>query len=148
MNELSATRLNVLRATYLLIVVGMGAQIWPLFLHSQLGVEHMRGVVRAVFAGLTLVAVLGVRYPLKMLPLLFFELVWKTVWVLSFGLPLWLAGRLDADTTDTMRACLVSLVLFPLAIPWGYVWRHYVTAPGDPWRAAVPPAGTVSDSAA
>jgi len=25
-------------------------------------------------------------------------------------------------------------VIFPLVIPWGYVWRHYVKAPGDRWR--------------
>lgn len=135
MNEVSVTRLNVLRAAYLLIAVGMGAQIWPLFLHSQLGVEHMRGVVRAVFAGLTLVAVLGVRYPLKMLPLLFFELAWKTIWVLAIGIPLWSAHRLDPDTAESMKACLMGVVLFPLVIPWPYVLRHYLRAAGDPWRS-------------
>jgi hypothetical protein len=39
----------------------------------------MRGVVRSVLAAVSLLAVLGIRYPLKMLPLLFFELVWKTI---------------------------------------------------------------------
>jgi hypothetical protein len=135
MNDVSVPRLNILRATYLLIVVGMGVQIWPLFLHSQLGVEHMRGVVRAVFAGLTLVAVLGLRYPLKMLPLLFFDLVWKAIWVLAIGIPLWSAHRLGVDTTDTMKACLMGVVLFPLVIPWPYVLRQYLRASGDRWRS-------------
>jgi hypothetical protein len=56
-----------------------------------------------------------------MLPLLFVELAWKTIWVLSFGLPLWRAGLLDAGTAETLQACLFGLVLFPLVIPWGYV---------------------------
>jgi hypothetical protein len=136
MNEVSVLRLNILRATYLIIVVGMGVQIWPLFLHSQLGVEHMKGVVRAVFAGLTLVAVLGVRYPVKMLPLLFFDLVWKAIWVLAIGGPLWSAHRLDAGTAETMKACLMGVVLFPLVIPWPYVLRHYLRVPGDRWRSS------------
>lgn len=135
MNEVSVFRLNVLRATYLLIVVGMGVQIWPLFLHSQLGVEHMKGVVRAVFAGLTLVAVLGIRYPLRMLPLLFFDLVWKAIWVLAIGIPLWSAHRLDAGTAESLKACLMGVVVFPLVIPWPYVLRHYLRAPGDRWRS-------------
>jgi hypothetical protein len=134
-NEVSVFRLNLLRAMYLLIAVGMGAQIWPLFLHSQLEVEHMKGVVRAMLAALTLVCVLGVFQPLKMLPLLFFEFAWKTIWVAAIGLPLWLAHRLDADTAETMKATLMGVVLCPLVIPWAYVVRHYLRAPGERWTS-------------
>ena len=78
--------------------------------------------------------ILGVRYPLQMLPIFLFEFAWKTIWLLAFGLPQWLAGtgspRLSVD--------LLEIGLFPfvfaLIIPWGYVWRHYVTAPADRWR--------------
>lgn len=149
MQEVSTLRLNVLRGAYLLIAVLMGLQIWPLILRHPTDVEHMKGVVRSMLGAITLLsALLGLRYPLKMLPLLFIELVWKTVWVLSFGLALWSAGRLDADTAETMKACVLGMVLFPLVIPWGYVWRHYIAAPGDPWRSRVPPTRAVPDSAA
>jgi hypothetical protein len=68
-----------------------------------------------------------------MLPLLFVEFAWKTVWVLAMGIPLWQSGQMDANAWETMKACLMG-VLFPLVIPWGYVWRHYVKAPSDRWR--------------
>ena len=136
MQEVSTRRLYLLRATYLLIVVGIGFQIWPLILRHPTDVEHMKGVVRSVLGAVTLLAVLGIRYPIKMLPLLLFELAWKSIWVLSFGLPLWSAHRLDADTAETMKACLMGVVLFPLMIPWGYVLTHYVKAPSDQWRRA------------
>ena len=136
MQEVSILRLYLLRATYLLIVVGMGLQIWPLILRHPTDVEHMKGVVRSVLGAVTLLAALGIRYPIKMLPLLFFELAWKSIWVLSFGLPLWSAHQLDADTAETMKACLMGVVLFPLMIPWGYVLTHYVKAPSDRWRRA------------
>jgi hypothetical protein len=149
MQEVSTLRLNVLRGTYLLIALAMGLQIWPLILRHSTDVEHMRGVVWSMLGALTLLsALLGLRYPLKVLPLLFFELAWKTVWVLSFGLPLWSAGRLDAGTAESLQACLLGVVLLPLVIPWGYVRRHYVATPGDPWRAPVPPAGAVPSSPA
>ena len=135
MHEVSTLRLNVLRGTYVLIAVGMGFQIWPMILQHPADVAHMTGVVRSMLGAITLLsALLGVRYPLKMLPLLFIELVWKTIWVLSFGLPLWSAGQLDAGTAETMRACLLGVVLVPLVLPWRYVWTHYVRAPGDRWR--------------
>ena len=134
MQELSIARLNLLRATYLLIALAMGAQIWPLILNHPANVEHMRGVSRAFLGALTLLCLVGARYPVKMLPLLLFEFVWKAIWVAAFGLPLWLTHQLDAATADTMKACLMGVVLVPLVLPWGYVIRHYIREPGDPWR--------------
>jgi hypothetical protein len=133
--DVSIIRLYVLRATYLLVAVGLAVQIWPLILRSAaVPPAHMQGVVRAELTAVSLLAFLGVRYPLQMLPLLLFEFTWKAVWVLAIGLPLWRAGGLDAETGDTWRTCLISLVLFGLAIPWGHVLRHYVRARGDRWR--------------
>jgi hypothetical protein len=134
--ELSLFRLYVLRATYLLVAIGLGVEIWPLILQSATTPpEHMKGVVRAVLGAVSVLALVGVRYPVRMLPLLFFELVWKSIWVFVIGLPLWRAGRLDAATSETWQACLMGLVIFPLAIPWPYVMRTYVIARGDRWRA-------------
>jgi hypothetical protein len=138
MEEVSTFRLYLLRATYLLIVVGLGFQIWPGILHPPKDLEHMRGVVRSLLAAVSLLAALGLRYPLKMLPLLFFELVWKSTWILAIGLPLWSADRFDADTRETWNACLMGLVLFPLVIPWRYVLATYVKEPADRWRRESP----------
>ena len=146
MQEVSTFRLYLLRATYLLIVVGLGVEIWPGILHPPEHLEHMRGVVRSVLAAVSLLAVLGLRYPLKMLPLLFFELVWKTIWVVAIGLPLWSAGRLDAATRDTWNACLMGLVLFPLVIPWRYVLATYGKEPGDRWSHESPQARNTQHS--
>ncbi|HEU4881090.1 MAG TPA: hypothetical protein VFT45_02560 [Longimicrobium sp.] len=149
MHTVSTLRLNVLRAAYALIAVGMGSMIWPLILQHPAGVARMTGVVWSMLGAITLFsALLGIRYPLKMLPLLLIELAWKTIWVLSFGLPLWLAGQLDAATAETLKECLFGVVLVPLVLPWGYVWTQYVRAPGDRWRGqasapVVPPNSSV-----
>lgn len=96
----------------------------------------------AVLTTVSLLALIGVRYPVQMLPLLLFELTWKAVWVLAIGLPLWRAGRLDPATTgDTWRVCLGSLVFFGLTIPWSYVFRHYLRGRGDRWRDVEEPLG-------
>lgn len=133
MSEVSTFRLYVLRATYLLIVVGLGLQIWPGIVSHSGSVAHMNGVVRCLLGAVSVLALLGLRYPLRMLPLLLFELVWKSIWLLAFGLPLWLEGRLDPHTGETLSANLFGLVIFPLAIPWGYVVTNYVRAAGDRW---------------
>jgi hypothetical protein len=135
MGEVSIFRLYLLRATYLFIVVGLGFMIWPSVLNPPENTEHMHGVVRSVLAAVSLLALLGLRYPLQMLPLLFFELLWKSIWVLAIGLPLWSAGQLDSGTQQTWTDCLISIVLFLLVIPWGYVATQYIRRAGEPWRS-------------
>jgi hypothetical protein len=131
-SEVTLLRLYLLRGTYLLIAVMMGSQIWPLVFQHRHWNDLMHGVAVSMLAAVTALCLLGLRYPLKMLPLLFVETVWKTVWVLAMGLPLWQAGQMDANAWETMKACLMGII-FPLVIPWPYVFAHYVKAPGDRW---------------
>lgn len=133
MNEVSTFRLYLLRATYLLIVVGLGMQVWPEVLqHAKLSL--MDGVVDSMLAAISIMALLGIRYPLQMLPLLLFELTWKSIWLIAFALPLWSAQDIDAGTRETIKACLMGIVIFPISIPWGYVFAHYVKQPGTRWK--------------
>lgn len=136
MTEVSTFRLYVLRATYLLIAVGLAIDIWPGIVAHPPTLGLMASVVRAILGCVSLLALLGLRYPLQMLPLLFFELVWKSIWLAAFAWPLWTAQRMDAAAAETVKACVMGIVIFPLAIPWRYVWRHFVRQPGDPWKNA------------
>lgn len=131
--EVSVFRLYALRAGYLLLVVGLGSEIWPAMIHHTKPWTLMHGVANSMLAAISALAVLGLRYPLKMLPLLFFELMWKAVWLTAIALPLWSAGHMDADTASTVHDCLVGVV-FLIVIPWSYVVANYVKKPGDRWR--------------
>ena len=126
-------RLHALRAGYLLLVVGLGMQVWPGILshHGTWGL--MQGVVQCMLGALSLLALLGLRYPLKMLPLLLFEIAWKVIWLSVVAVPLWRAGRMDADTASTAFACAL-VVIFPILIPWPYVLSAFAEAKGDRWR--------------
>ncbi len=137
MTEVSTFRLYLLRAMYVFTVVGLAIEKLPALLHPRT-LSPGDSVILSVLGATALLAVLGIRYPIKMLPLLFFEFVWKSIWILVFGLPRLLSGGLDPSVsfggTETLIACLVGIVLVPLAVPWGYVFRQYVKAPGAPWR--------------
>lgn len=132
MSEVSTFRLYLLRATYLLIFVGLSVEIWPGLLHAKEW-DLMRGVVSSVLAAVSILAAVGIRYPLAMLPLLLFELIWKSIWLIAVALPLWSAGQLNGQTWETVKACLMGVVIAPLVIPWRYVVANYVKKPGDRW---------------
>jgi hypothetical protein len=134
MTEVSLLRLYLLRAMYLLIVVGLAATIWPLLISHGSDWPLMNGVVAAMLAAVSLLAALGLRYPLQMLPVLFFELIWKSIWLIAIAMPLWSAGEMDAQHLATVRDCIPA-ALIPIVIPWRYVIAHYVKRPTDRWKA-------------
>jgi hypothetical protein len=133
MTRVSLLRLYALRALYLLIAVGLGIEIWPGVIHHEKPWGLMQGVVCCVLAAVSVLAVLGLRYPLQMLPLLLFELVWKSIWLFVVALPLWSAHQMDAQTLETAKACLMGVII-PIVIPWPYVFASYVVKRGDRWR--------------
>jgi len=131
-SDVSTFRLYLLRAMYAFMAAGLAVYEWPGILDPPENLSRMDGVVSSVLGAVSLLAVLGIRYPLKMLPLLFFELLWKAMWVLLFWLRLWSAQQ-DPSTGETLFACLMGIVLVPLVTPWGYVLNQYVKARGDRW---------------
>jgi hypothetical protein len=130
-SEVSLARLYALRAMYLLLVIG-GAIV---FLPQLIGHEPTaRGVIPSMLAGVWMLACFGLRYPLQMLPLLLFELVWKTIWLIDYGLPQRMAGVNTAQFTEDFKAIALGPLLLILIIPWGYVFRHYLKKPGTRWH--------------
>jgi hypothetical protein len=54
--------------------------------------------------------------------------------VLAAWLPPYLGHTLDPDIADALSAIVLGVAIMPLVLPWGYLWKTYVTAPGDRWR--------------
>ena len=130
--ELSLTRLHLMRGGYLLMGVGLALVKWPLLLDAP-ALPHFEGVTLCLLTALSILAFVGVRHPVRLLPLLLFESSWKLLWLGLVALPRFVTGDLDADTSETVFDC--SLVVVILAVvPWRYVWRRYVRAEGDRWR--------------
>ena len=94
----------------------------------------VRGVIPSLLGGVWLLAFIGLKYPLQMLPLLMFEFAWKTIWLLAFGVPQWSAGQVPPTFAEDFQSIAFGVILMPIVIPWGYVYRHYVRQPAARWR--------------
>jgi len=129
-NGVSLFRLYILRAMYLLLIVGLGGAIVPAIISHQ---PDSRGVIPSLLGAVWVLAFLGLRYPLTMLPLLLFELVWKAIWMIAYGLPQWSSGQQPPTFAEDFFNIGTGAILL-LVIPWGYVWRHYVRRSGARWR--------------
>lgn len=133
MNDVSLFRLYLLRALYLLFAVGLGITMMPGIIHHQKPWELQESAVQCMLAAFWALSILGLRYPLQMLPVLLWELIWKSTWLLIVALPMWRANQMD-ETTKMMASSILWVVIIPFVIPWGYVFKHYVQKNGDRWK--------------
>ena len=131
--QLSLPRLHLMRVGYLVMAVGLAVTKWPLLIDGSRPWPLMEGVVTCMLVALSVLAFIGLRYPVKMLPVLLFELAWKVIWVAVVALPLWAGDQLDPATEEVFYSCLVVLIVLAV-IPWRYVLAQYVQARGDRWR--------------
>jgi hypothetical protein len=126
-------RLHLMRAGYLLMGLGLAVVKWPLVVHGAATMPLFEGVVACLLTAMSLLAFLGLRYPVKLLPVLLFEAAWKVIWLAVVAAPRAVAGDLDEATRDVLINCSLVVVIVAV-IPWRYAWHAYVTATGDRWR--------------
>ena len=126
-------RLHLMRAGYLFMGVGLAVVKWPLIIDGAAAMPLFEGIVACLLTAMSLLAFLGLRYPVKLLPVLLFESAWKLLWLAVVAVPRAVAGDLDAATREVVINCSLVIVIIGV-VPWRYAWRAYVTADGDRWR--------------
>ncbi|WP_327638363.1 hypothetical protein OHB24_08285 [Kribbella sp. NBC_00482] len=131
--ELTVRRMNVMRLGYALIGVGLALVKWPIVVQDVRSLPVMEGVVACLLTGMSLLAFLGLRYPLRMLPILLFEVAWKVIWVGTVAVPHLIANDLSTEARDVLFNCSFIVVVVAV-IPWRYTWQRYARTPGDSWR--------------
>jgi len=87
------------------------------FATTAAGVRY-RDRTDVMLAALALLCLLGLIAPIRMLPVLVFEVVWKLLWFAAVVLPQWLADGLTPETEANLFA-IALVVPYVLIIPWG-----------------------------
>ena len=130
--SLPTWRLNLMRVGYLVMGIGLVIKKWPeLLVHDPW--ELKQGTVLTMLFAMSVLALLGLRYPLKMLPILLFEVGWKLTWLGLVALPLWLDDNLVGATREQAAAVLWVTIVIAVT-PWRYAAQTFVLTRGDRWR--------------
>lgn len=126
-------RLNLMRAGYFYMAAGLAIFKVPELFSIGASRPLMEGVVTCILAALCILAFVGLRYPVRMLPLLLFESIWKLIWLAAVALPAIMSDTVDPAMSELIFNCSMVVIILTV-IPWRYAWRDYVTAKGDRWR--------------
>ena len=83
----------------------------------------MDGVVTCLLTAMSLLAFLGLRYPVRMLPILLFQVAWKVLPIAVFAILRLVADDMNAASREVLFNCFLVVIIIAV-IPWGYVWRR------------------------
>jgi len=118
-------QIYLLRLVFLLVFLAVGSDSWGGILRHHGSWDPVRAAAICMWASYSLLSILGVFHPLKMLPITLFEILYKIVWLIIVAYPLWKANQL-AGTAAEMTKAFLFFPLLIVATPWRYVLDTYV----------------------
>ena len=124
----SKFRFWLLRIFYAIIIVLLGIEVWTkIFTHIDKW-QPLPAVAYSFWAAFSFLAILGVLHPLKMVPLLLVQFVYKVIWLIIVAYPLWVENRLAGSPAQGLtEANAIGIIIDLLVIPWTYIFKEYVS---------------------
>ncbi len=119
-------RLALMRGLYLLTFIGLAFEAWDYLLFPPEALDYITGVTFSFWAAYATLMALGIRYPIKMLPLILLQLAYKAVWALTVYLPMKSSGTITPDAESFFWVCVAAVIIDTLVIPWGYFFKSYI----------------------
>jgi hypothetical protein len=107
---------------------GLGLIVIPEVMKSMFGwpVEEpiALGIVGSVYLAFGILSILGLRSPLKFVPILLLQLCYKSIWFVGVVLPLLVAGRFP-DYGVFLAVVFATFIVGDLiAIPFSYIFAR------------------------
>jgi hypothetical protein len=118
-----------LRVFYFLMLVFVTPTAWRALLTHEGPWDPLRAVAIAVWATYPALGLFGLFRPLRWLPLMFFTIGYKALWLGFVAYPLWKTGTLWDTPTGEVAGSFLALPLLAAVVPWGYAWRTYFALP-------------------
>jgi hypothetical protein len=131
MSERTQGRWGWLRFMYIYTIIGaggfgLGMIFIPDVLQSAFGFPSQDpvvfGITGSVFTAFGLIAVLGLKSPLKFAPVLLLQLCYKVIWLAGVVLPLLFSGRFPLYATTLLLIYATYIIGDLIAIPFSYVF--------------------------
>ncbi|NJD60025.1 MAG: hypothetical protein C3F13_09465 [Anaerolineales bacterium] len=135
MNEAIKIRWGWLKFMYAYTVItaggiGLGMIVLPGQMQSLLGWPAEEsitfGLAASIFLAVGFVSIFGLRSPLKFVPVLFLQLLYKLVWYVGVILPWLVSGRFPSYAIATVLFWLTFIVGDLIAIPFPYLFAKEI----------------------
>jgi len=121
-------RINIylLRLLYTLMFLFVTYDSWKhIFSHTGPW-DNINAAAWCMWGSYAAISVIGIVRPLKMLPIVLFEITYKVAWLAVVAYPLWAKNELTGSPAEGMTRVFLWVVLPIVAMPWKYFFRTYI----------------------
>ncbi|MGV3483641.1 MAG: hypothetical protein ACO1RT_04385 [Planctomycetaceae bacterium] len=80
--------------------------------------HSIRTTLGSLWMAILICSAAGVALPLVMAPVLILQLIYKTLWIVLFAIPRWLAGRREEVPLRVAGVFAAYVLVYPWIIPW------------------------------
>jgi hypothetical protein len=117
----------LLRLLFFLMFVFLTYESWSYILVGHQGQWRTSDAAAwCMWGSYSAISFIGVIRPLKMLPIVLFEIIYKVAWLFVVAYPLWIRDELAGSYAEEMTHVFMGVILPIVAMPWRYLWRVYV----------------------
>ena len=123
----SRFRFYLLKFFYLLIILMLGVEVWTKIITHKSDWEPLPAVAYSFWGAFSALAIVGFIHPLKLLPLLLVQFLYKLIWLVIVAFPLWSHKALTGSPAEGLAfANTIGIILDILVIPWNFVFKNYI----------------------
>lgn len=121
-------RINIylLRMLFTLIFLFVTYDAWShIFKHTGTW-NSVNAAAWCMWGAYSLISFIGIIYPLKILPIVLFEIIYKVTWLAIVAYPLWMKNELIGSPAEGMTRAFIWVLLPIVAMPWRYFFRTHI----------------------
>ena len=118
--------IHLLRVLFALMFVFLGWDSWTYILAFTGVWDPQEAAAWSMWAAYSVLALIGIINPIKMLPLVILEIIYKVIWLVIVAYPLWSSGQLAGSPAEETTYAFLWVVLPIIAMPWKYASEMYI----------------------
>ncbi|MEO8515283.1 MAG: hypothetical protein ABI426_00995 [Flavobacterium sp.] len=121
-------RINIylLRLLFTLMFFFLTYESWNTILTHKGTWDNSRAAAWCMWGSYSAISFIGMLRPLKMLPIVLFEIVYKVSWLCIVAYPLWVKNELSGSPAEGMTRVFIWVVFPIIAMPWRYFFKTYI----------------------
>jgi hypothetical protein len=116
----------LLRLMFTLMVLFLGKSSWGYILTFKGQWNPASAMSWCVWAAYSVLAILGIIHPLRMLPIVMLEIFYKVLWLFIVAYPLWSSNHLIGSPAESMTNAFIWVILPIISMPWRYFFKKFI----------------------
>ena len=116
----------LLRILFTLMFLFLSYDSWMHIIKHTGTWEAADSAAWCMWGSYSIISFIGIIRPLKMLPIILFEIIYKITWLAVVAYPLWEKNELTGSPVEYTANVFVFVLLPVLFMPWRYFIRTYI----------------------